>query len=315
MDGWLNLYKPAGVSSGKYLNGLKRLLGKEIKLGHAGTLDPLAEGLLPVALGQATRLIPWAQLGFKLYDFEITWGYSTDSYDEDGRIVAVSDVRPDPECVRAAVAELAVRTEQIPPVYSALKFQGRRLCDLKREGADVPLPVARPAKIHRLHCLRADERGARFLVWCGKGFYVRSLARDICAHTGAEGRVTRLVRLACGKFSADSAFSVAEGREKAYKLVLKSRLLPPDFVLDGIPVRYSGEEEATMLRAGRSVLIRSAASARADEPEPPEESRREDFGPGVPGLTAVYSSGSLVALATERDGSLRPKRVFHPFNT
>jgi tRNA pseudouridine55 synthase len=294
--GWLNAYKPRGISSNHYLSRVRRVFGKGTKVGHAGTLDPLADGLLPVAVGSATRLIPFCMDASKAYVFTVAWGASTDTYDAEGAVTARSCRRPSRAEISAALPALSGEISQVPPVFSAVKRGGRRACDLAREGVVLDM-APRRVRIYGFRLLEAGEDEAELLVYCSKGTYVRSLARDLCVLLGAEGHVARLTRVKAGFFSLDDAFLVAKNAGTAYKHVLAGHLKPADTVLDDIPVLYVSQAEAADLRLGKSI---AAPNPLGSEGADLSHAR-----------AALKCGRALVALAELRESRLRPRRVFN----
>ena len=208
IDGWIVIDKPLDMGSTSVVGRLKHILHPN-KIGHAGTLDPLATGVLPIALGNATKLIPFVMDGRKVYDFQITWGSETETDDAEGAVTATSALRPSEEEIKACLPSFLGVIEQVPPAYSALKISGQRAYDLARRGADVEL-AARAVKIEDLQLLRFDDNSADFRVVCGKGTYVRSLGRDIGRKLGCLGHITALRRIACGPFKIEDAVSMKQ---------------------------------------------------------------------------------------------------------
>jgi tRNA pseudouridine55 synthase len=193
VNGWVCLDKPFGMGSTEAVSKVRRLFDAQ-KAGHAGTLDPLASGILPIALGEATKTVPFMMEAQKVYRFTINWGISTDSLDREGEITGRSDVRPDIEAVRAALPAFVGEIDQIPPQFSAIKVDGQRAYDLAREGTDFEL-ASRRVTIHEASVSDApDPDHVELVIRTGKGVYVRSLARDLAAALGAEGHVSALRR-------------------------------------------------------------------------------------------------------------------------
>ncbi len=199
IHGWLILDKPLGPSSSGCVGKLKWLTGAQ-KVGHGGTLDPLASGVLPIAFGEATKTSSYAMDGSKTYEFDVTWGTSTETCDAEGDVIASSDARPTEEQINAALPSFIGDIDQIPPKFSAIKIDGQRAYELARKGEEVDIK-SRPVTIHDLRVVRiVDSNTASFEVDCGKGTYVRSLARDLALHLGCEGHISRLRRTAVGPF-------------------------------------------------------------------------------------------------------------------
>jgi len=213
VHGWINLHKPVGITSSKAVAIVKRAYGAQ-KAGHAGTLDPLADGILPIALGEATKTVPFIQDAFKVYEFVVTWGEQRTTDDAEGEVVQTSDIRPTRAQIEAALPAFIGEVQQIPPIYSAIKIDGQRAYDLARFGANPEL-IEMPERtviIESLDLIEADEHSARLVCTCGKGTYIRSIARDLALACGTFGYVGRLTRLQVGGFSVDDAISTGHIR-------------------------------------------------------------------------------------------------------
>lgn|SRR3546814_113424 len=260
MNGWIILDKPIGISSSQAVGAVKRILRQNdygrLKLGHGGTLDPLATGVLPIALGEATKLTGRLLNGDKSYDFTIGFGAETDTLDAEGRIVATSDVRPTLADVEAVLPRFTGPIEQMPPAFSALKVDGRRAYDLARAGEAVALE-ARTISIHDLS-IRSERTGRldaiTLSVRCSKGTYVRSLARDIAHALGAVGHVTMLRRTGAGPFTLEGAIPLDRLEEIGQGRALEQILLPMMAGLDDIPALALSPDQAGRLRKGQQLV-------------------------------------------------------------
>jgi tRNA pseudouridine55 synthase len=298
LHGWLVLDKPVGMTSTHAVSMVKRVLGAK-RAGHAGTLDPLASGVLPIALGEATKTVPFVMEGRKAYVFTVRWGEERDTDDAEGRITATSAARPDVETLRAVLPRFIGRIRQVPPRFSAIKIQGERAYDLAREGEMLELQ-ARDVDIHRLEWLSApDENHAVFAAECGKGAYVRGLARDMGRALGCLGHVAALRRTAVGPFDEGSATSV-EALQRPHEQGLgpdadgePSFILPVSAGLAGVPSIRVSLADAGRLARGQTVLLRGRDA------------------PIVQGWVAVSANGALVGLAEADKGELRPRRIFN----
>jgi tRNA pseudouridine55 synthase len=252
--GWLILDKPRGLGSTQAVGAVKRNLREagygKVKVGHGGTLDPLAEGVLPIALGEATKLAGRMLDASKMYDFTIAFGEETDTLDAEGAVVATSDHRPARGEIEAIVATFTGPIEQVPPAYSALKIDGRRAYDLARGGTEVEL-ATRAVEIHSLELLEAAVDSATLRAHVSKGTYIRSLARDIARALGAVGHVTYLRRLKAGPFREEQAISLDKLNEIGNGARLEDHLLPLEAGLDGIPALILDPESAQAARQGR----------------------------------------------------------------
>jgi tRNA pseudouridine55 synthase len=255
VHGWLVLDKPIALTSTQALGKVRRILGGK-KVGHGGTLDPLATGILPLAFGEATKLIPYIMDGDKEYEFTIRWGEQRDTDDAEGKVTAESDVRPTEESIRAALPSFIGEIEQTPPAYSAIKIDGQRAYDIARSGGE---PEMKPRQVY-IESLTLtgiqDKDRAHFHVHCGKGMYVRSLARDLALKLGTYGYIKTLRRTRVGPFTLDKAISLAQLQELGHKGGALTALLSLQAALDDIPGLNLTDSEAQRLRAGQSILIR-----------------------------------------------------------
>lgn len=254
--GWIILDKPLGLGSTQAVAAVKRNLreagyGKKVKVGHGGTLDPLASGILPVALGEATKLTGRMLDASKIYKFSVRFGEETDTLDLEGKVIATSDVRPAMEQVKAVLSRFTGPIEQVPPMYSALKIDGERAYDLARAGVEVEMK-ARAVTVFDLALLRFDEaEGATFVAHVSKGTYIRSLARDIARALGTCGTVTMLRRIKAGPFGLSHAISLDKLNEFGKGAPLEQILLPLEAGLDDIPAIDLTPEQAGAVRQGR----------------------------------------------------------------
>lgn len=253
ISGWINLNKPEGVTSNDAVMMVKRALGFP-KIGHAGTLDPLASGILPIALGEATKLVQYMMDDDKVYLFTVTWGEQRTTDDREGDVIATSDIRPTAEHIRAVLPEFTGTILQKPPAFSAIKVGGKRAYDLARAGEDLDL-AARPVDVYELDLVTQTESTATLRCVCGKGTYVRSLARDIAEKLGTKGYVSYLCRENVGPFSLADAISLDFFRETTDKDTLESNVLPVQTVLDDIPVLAVNDTEATRLKNGQKLTF------------------------------------------------------------
>jgi tRNA pseudouridine55 synthase len=261
LDGMLLLDKGEGLSSNAAVQRVKRLLDAR-KLGHTGTLDPMATGLLPLCLGEGTKLSAYMLDQDKRYEFSLRLGTTTTTADREGEVM---EERPvpclDENRIEAALTDLRGDIRQIPPMYSALKFQGRRLYDLARQGLEVERPP-RPVTIHALRLLGFDQTSVDLEVHCSKGTYVRSLGVDLGDALGCGAHVTRLRRTAVGRFSIDQAVTL-EALAEATDEQRKAWLLSLDEIAAELPAVAVDETSATRLRHGQRVLCPGLAAARA----------------------------------------------------
>ncbi len=289
VHGWVVLDKPVGMTSTHAVAVVKRAFAAK-KAGHAGTLDPLASGLLPIALGEATKTVPFVMDGRKAYQFTVTWGSQTDTDDTEGKVIATSEARPQEAAILALLPRFTGTISQVPPKFSAIKIAGERAYDLARDGEDVQLE-ARPVEIDALRIVSHDDATTTFEAECGKGTYVRAIARDLGLALGCLGHVAHLRRTRVGPFSIADAVSVEvlrEGPEQA-----QAALLPVKAALSAIPEIVVNRDGMLRLKRGQSVLLRGRDAPIATD--------------------AVYatSGGVLVATGSVDSGEFVPHRVFN----
>ncbi len=305
IHGWLVLDKPLEMTSTQAV-GKTRWLYNAKKAGHAGTLDPLASGILPIALGEATKTVPFAQEAGKTYRFTIRWGESTTTQDAEGEVVATSDVRPDRDAIEAALPEFIGDIEQIPPKYSAIKVDGERAYDLARAGEDVELQ-ARPVRIDALDILDIPSPDLCVLeMRCGKGAYVRAVARDLAQSLGTEGHVAALRRTQVGPFSVDDAISLDALEDLVHKARALEALLPVETALDDIPALAVTDGEAFQLRQGRSIVLPPRQASELRDLRQPRMIGDKDYSKAAVAMDADRA----VAIGEARAGKFSPLRVF-----
>ena len=298
VHGWVCLDKPLELGSTEAVSIVRRLFDAQ-KAGHAGTLDPLATGILPIALGEATKTVPFMMDAEKVYRFTVTWGMSTDSVDAEGSEIARSDVRPSREAVEAALPSFVGEIEQVPPRFSAIKVDGQRAYDLARDGAEFELK-SRPVTIHEAVITASDADRVEIRVRTGKGVYIRSLARDLAVMLGAEGHVTALRREQVGPFSTENAVTLDILREMVHRGAASEGLLPVATALDDIPDLAVTATDAFSLRQGRPILLLPRQI----------ETLKARLSPGSRTVSA-FEDETLVALCQMRAGRLEPDRVFN----
>jgi tRNA pseudouridine55 synthase len=296
VHGWLIFDKPQGMTSTQAVSRVKRLYDAA-KAGHAGTLDPLATGVLPIALGEATKTVPFVVEGSKDYRFTVQFGAETDTDDAEGSVVATSGVRPTSAEIEAALPHFTGEIIQVPPRFSALKVAGARAYDLAREKEEFEL-APRRVSIARLELIaHPDQDHGVIEASCGKGTYVRALARDLGRELGSLGHVEALRRTRVGTFGEERAVSLAtleqlgegpDGRE-----ALAGVLLPVETALHDIPALAITGSDAARLRRGQPVLLRGRDA------------------PILNGTVYATSRGTLVALGEVSEGELKPRRIFN----
>ncbi|MBK9080538.1 MAG: tRNA pseudouridine(55) synthase TruB [Hyphomicrobium sp.] len=296
VHGWVVLDKPLNMTSTQAVGAVRRAFNAQ-KAGHAGTLDPLATGLLPIALGEATKTVPYAVDGEKAYRFTVRWGAETSTDDTEGPVVKSSEIRPERADIEAILPRFKGEIMQVPPAFSAIKVDGARAYDLAREGEDVVL-AARPVIIERLDLVdQTDAETSVFEAECGKGTYVRSLARDMGRLLGCYGHVIALRRTRVGPFDEPRSVTLA-AIDEASKLddggaALMKLLAPVETALEDLPELIVSPSDAASLVRGQAVLIRGRDA------------------PVLSGPAFATSKGRLIALGELDKGALHPTRVFN----
>ncbi len=296
VHGWIILDKGQGITSTQAV-GKVRWLFQAQKAGHAGTLDPLATGILPIALGEATKTVPYAVDGLKAYRFTVRWGAETDTDDSEGRVTRTSEGRPTRAAIEAILPQFHGEILQTPPQYSAIKIDGNRAYDLARGGETVPLEP-RPVTIHHLDLIdMPDDATAVFSAECGRGTYVRALARDMGRLLDCLGHVTQLRRTEVAAFHEDRAVTLAEleaahGADDGGKS-LTALLQPIELALSDLMEVTVTQSDAARLARGQSVLMRGRDA------------------PIQSGEAFAICKGTLIALCQMEKGELVPVRVFN----
>ena len=306
ISGWVVLDKPDDMTSTHAVSAIRRIFNAQ-KAGHAGTLDPLASGVLPIALGEATKTVPWLMEARKTYLFTIKWGVSTDTQDREGKVIATSPVRPAPEAIRAALQHFIGEIEQVPPQFSAVKVDGERAYDIARSGEAVELEP-RKVTVYEAELVATEgEDLATLRVHSGKGFYIRALVRDLAAALGAEGHVWRLRRTAVGPFTEAGAVTLDALEDLRHKGAASERLKPVETALDDIPALAINGEDAFKLRQGRPIVL----LPHVMEALKPKFRDRTIAGQDASRAALALFQGKAVALGDVRAGRFSPTRVFH----
>ncbi len=295
IHGWVILDKPYDLGSTQAVNIVRRLFDAQ-KAGHGGTLDPLATGLLPIALGEATKTVPYIMDGEKQYEFTVKWGEATDTDDIEGDVISTSDHRPTKQDINAMLSDFIGTISQVPPKFSAIKINGQRAYDLAREGKQVELK-ARDIIVDTLELVETISKDqAKFIISCGKGTYIRSIARDLARKLGTVGHVTQLKRIRVGSFDQTCMISLDKLREISHSGADLSEcsdiLISVETALDDIPVLAIDQNEKNELKMGRELI-----------PQNPISDYR--------GEVACLYDKTLIAIADCDGISLKPKRVFN----
>jgi tRNA pseudouridine55 synthase len=295
IHGWVAFDKPLNMTSTQAVGKMRWLFNAE-KAGHGGTLDPLATGLLPIALGEATKTVQWAMDGKKTYHFRAQWGAETTTDDLEGEIVAKSGLRPTAEAINAILSDFIGDIMQAPPAFSAIKIDGERAYDLARAG-NAPEMQLRPVHIESLKLIAATPDCADFEISCGKGTYIRSLARDMGRKLGCLAHVSLLRRTKVGPFTESHMISLEKLEELSHKPphegALQGALHSIVTVLDGIPALAVTDQDAAKLRQGQSVLQRGANA------------------PINCAAVLVNHDGRPLGICEISQGSLKTKRLFN----
>lgn len=295
VNGWVILDKPVGMTSTHAVAVAKRAFNAK-KAGHAGTLDPLASGLLPIAFGEATKTVPFVMDGEKAYRFTVRWGAETSTDDAESAPIATSERRPSVAEIEAILPRFIGEVMQVPPQFSALKIDGERAYDIARSGEAVKLE-ARPVLIHALHLVETDADTATFEAECGKGTYVRALARDFGRLLGCYGHIVALRRTRVGPFSEDNAvppddLQAAGGEDSAYESPDEALMSVESGLMD-LPSIAISANDAARLQRGQSIILRGRDA------------------PLVSGSLYATSQGRLIAFGEIEQGAFVPKRVFN----
>lgn len=288
VNGWLIVDKPAGIGSTAVVAKVRWALDAK-KAGHAGTLDPDATGVLAVALGEATKTVAAVTDALKCYDFTVTWGAETATDDASGTVVRTSETRPDRAAIQAALGAFAGDIMQVPPAFSAVKVDGERAYDLAREGEELDL-VARPLWVDSLTLLECDRDSARLEMVCGKGGYVRSIARDLGRALGCLGHVAHLRRTWSGPFEAEDAVPFDRIDRDAQDW-LDTQLLPLEVALADLPMLRATPEGAVRIRNGNPGQVTGMA--------------------GWGDLVWVSDAAGPVCIGRYQGGTVQPERVFN----
>ena len=302
VHGWVILDKPLGMGSTQAVAAIRRIFDAQ-KAGHAGTLDPMATGILAIALGEATKTVPYAMDADKVYRFTATWGESRDTDDAQGEVTGTSAHRPTRAEIEAMLPRFTGILSQTPPAYSAIKVAGERAYDLARDGETVVLEP-RNVEVFEARLLNAVQDSAEFEIRCGKGTYVRSWVRDIAVALGTLGHVSALRRARLGAWEEKDAVQLDTLSPFMHSPAAFGYLRPLSTALDGIPALAVSGPDTVRIRSGNPVLIRANLFAKM----------KDGFGEGELSGQTVFlkeEDGSPVALAEIAEGELRPFRVFN----
>ena len=293
-SGWLGINKQSGISSAKIVYKIKKMINIK-KVGHAGTLDPLATGVLPIALGEATKTIKYAMHSYKSYEFDISWGIATETEDLEGKVISSSSIRPTKIEITNALPKFIGKIRQKPPLYSAIKIDGIRSYKLARKSIKIDIPE-RDVFIKSFKLLKEiDENKARFVVECSKGVYIRSLARDLALYLNTFGHISYLKRLSVGSFLYKDAILLADLANLVDKATISEVIRPISFVLDDIPAIDINSDEALLISRGQRIYKEDMKILEG-------KLYKEAY---------ITSKGKPIALAKIEDKYIFPFRVFN----
>jgi len=298
INGWLVVDKPGGITSTAVCNRIRRLAGG-VKAGHGGTLDPLATGILPIALGEATKTVAYTMETRKTYRFRVRWGEARDTDDADGVVVATHHLRPTRATIEAALPGFVGAIEQVPPAYSAIKIDGERAYERARRDEVVTIEPRIVTVLQFRLAEILDEDHADFEVVCGKGTYMRSLARDLAKALGTVGHIAALRRTAVGPFTLERAIALESLEALGHIAPDFEGILPVETALADIPALAVTGSEAASLRSGQALQLFST----------PDLARIGDFADGT--TLRATANGKLVAVARYEGGQVRPVRVLN----
>jgi len=306
INGWVIVDKPKDVTSTDVVSIVRRAYNAQ-KAGHGGTLDPLATGMLPIALGEATKTVPFAMDATKSYDFTIRWGEERTTDDLEGDITTTSDKRPTEDEIVRGLKQFTGPIMQVPPIFSAIKVDGARAYDLARGGEDVALK-ARPVHVISLEYLGPqDDTHGLFRMTCGKGTYVRALARDLGRALGTAATVAAIRRTRVGPFDAACAISLDSLRDLDDSPPPEQALLPVETALDDIPALALTGQDAQLVRNGGAVRITRLMAETLAQYGLSGASSPDD----APLVKLFDQQGRFLALASPKNGAVQPVRVFH----
>ena len=293
ISGWLNINKESNISSAKVVAIVKKLTGAK-KVGHAGTLDPMATGVLPIALGAATKTVRFVMNGIKQYEFEVKWGAETDTDDIEGNIIKKSSKRPAYEEIIKSINKFTGEIVQVPPKYSAIKVNGVRSYKIARKFGN-PILKSRKVYVKKLELLKyIDSDSSKFFLECEKGVYVRSIARDLAQYLGTNGHVSKLCRLSVNKFYYKDAILLADLSKLVDKSVIIESIIPISRVLDDIPAFEIDKVNATKISNGQKIYFNN------------------DYLEGKNKLEEIFITykNNPMAIARYENGVISPKKVF-----
>ena len=302
INGWIIVDKQSGISSRQAVSKISKIF-KLNKIGHGGTLDPLASGILPIAVGEATKLISFIQNKKKKYSFTIRWGESTDTDDIEGKVIEKSNSRPNKEEIQNALCAFTGKIYQIPPNFSAIKIDGQRSYNLARKKISVR-HNPRQIEVYEFNLKKIlNIDSAVFEVICGKGTYIRSLARDLAEKLNTKGHVIKLRRHFVGNFDEKDKIIIDFSKEIIHSPSFFKKIIPTEKVLDDIPALFLTETEAMKLRQGQKIRLKSLKFNNIFITEYPNYKRFE--------RVYTLSDKKLVALIEIEDGLVKPKRIIN----
>ena len=302
INGWIIVDKQIGVTSRQVVTKISKTLNLK-KVGHGGTLDPLATGILPIAIGEATKVISFIQNKNKRYSFIIKWGESTDTDDREGKTLEKSKHRPTQEEIIKTLSSFIGNILQKPPIYSAIKINGQRSYKLARKNIEIHHKY-RPVKIYDLILKNViDINSAEFEVKCGKGTYVRSLGRDIAEKLNTKGHIINLRRLSVGSFNEKDSIYIDFSQEIIHSPSILYKILPLKTVLDDIPALFLNETETRRVQQGQKIHLNSLQFIKEIEVNHPNYNDSEKI--------CAIKDNNLIALIKIENGIMRPSRIIN----
>jgi tRNA pseudouridine 55 synthase len=297
--GWINLYKPVGYSSFDLVKQVRRLFPRGTKVGHGGTLDPLAQGVLPIAVGEATKTVAYLMDDVKGYQFEVTWGEERETDDLEGKVVHTSAERPSIERINQSLPHFTGPIQQVPPLYSAKKIAGKRACDRIRQGEQDITLAATAVEIYRLQLIAHQDDKAVFKVDCSKGTYVRSLARDLGRQLGCYGFASKITRTKVGQMTLDTAVTIEKLAVCEKNVIVTKIMRPLQAVLADIPAVLVTLDQEARLRQGQAVVLDPGFLVQH------EAIHKQSY------VLCYNAEQNPIAMGCIDGGVIQPKRIFN----
>lgn len=297
--GWINLYKPVGYSSFDLVKQVRRLFPRGTKIGHGGTLDPLAQGVLPIAVGEATKSTSYLMDDVKGYQFEITWGEERETDDLEGKVVYTSVQRPSVQDIKNALSTFIGKIQQVPPLYSAKKIAGKRACDRARQGEQDIVLAAAAIEVFLLQVISHQESKTVLYVECSKGTYIRSLARDLGRLLGCYGFASSIIRTKVGQMTLEAAVSIEKLAVCEKNVIVTEIMRPLQAVLADIPAVLVTLDQEEQLRKGQAVVLGPGFLVQD------EGGCKQSY------VLCLNAEQNPIAMGCVNGGIVQPKRIFN----